>query len=123
MKQAQSERTTYQSPSQSWKAPFKGHGHHHRADRPSRVARDDLEQRRSWSLAKVLIALVTAICFVIVLPFRLVFHLIAWLGRLTALLVGFSLMVIGIALLAGPLFWIGLPLFIVGLVLTLRCLD
>ena len=82
-----------------------------------------MEQRRSWSLAKVLIALVTAIGFVIVLPFRVVFHLIAWLGRLTALLVGFSLMVIGIALLAGPLFWIGLPLFIVGLVLTLRCLD
>src|SRR5271170_7165080 len=123
MKQAQSERTTYQSLSQSWTVPFTGRGHRHRADKPSRIARDDLQQRRSWSLAKVLIALVTAICFVIVLPFRFVFHLIAWLGRLTALMVGFSLMVVGMALLAGPLFWIGLPLFIVGLVLTLRCLD
>jgi hypothetical protein len=63
------------------------------------------------------------IWLMIVFPFRLVFHLIAWLGRLTALGVGFSLMVVGMALLAGPLFWVGIPLFIIGLLLTLRCLD
>jgi hypothetical protein len=59
----------------------------------------------------------------ILLPFRLVFSLIAWLGRLTALVVGFCLMVVGMAVLAGPFFWFGIPLFIVGLVLTFRCLD
>lgn len=59
----------------------------------------------------------------VLLPFRLVFSLIAWLGRLTALVLGFGLMVVGMALLAGPFFWFGIPLFIVGLVFTLRCLD
>ena len=53
----------------------------------------------------------------------LVLGLIAWLGRLTGVVVGFVLMVVGMALLAGPLFIIGIPLFIIGLVLTLRCLD
>jgi hypothetical protein len=53
----------------------------------------------------------------------MVFQLIAWLGRVTALLLGFCLMVMGMAFLAGPFFWFGIPLFVVGLVLTLRCLD
>lgn len=60
---------------------------------------------------------------VVTLPFRLVFWTIAWVGRLTAVLLGFSLMVVGMALWAGPLFFLGIPLFLVGLVLTLRCLD
>ena len=59
----------------------------------------------------------------VTLPFRLVFWLIAWLGRLTGLAVGFSLMVVGMVFLAGPLFLIGIPLFLIGLVLTLRCLE
>jgi hypothetical protein len=61
--------------------------------------------------------------YVVTLPFRLVFWTIAWVGRLTAILLGFSLMVVGMALWAGPLFFLGIPLFLVGLVMTLRCLD
>jgi hypothetical protein len=61
--------------------------------------------------------------FVVTLPFRVIFWMIAWAGRLTVVLLGFSLMVLGIALWAGPLFFIGIPLFLIGLVLTLRCLD
>jgi len=61
--------------------------------------------------------------YVVTLPFRLVFWTIAWVGRLTAIVVGFSLMVVGMALWAGPLFFLGIPIFLVGLVLTLRCLD
>ena len=67
--------------------------------------------------------LVAALWFTMTLPFRLIFWVIAWMGRLTAVVLGFSLMVVGIALWAGPLFFIGIPLFLVGLVLTLRCLD
>jgi hypothetical protein len=87
------------------------------------MAMGDLKQTKSWSLVKVLVRLFTVTCFVIVLPFRMLFQLIAWLGRLTALLLGFCLMVVGMAFLAGPLFWFGIHLFIVGLLLTLRCLD
>jgi len=61
--------------------------------------------------------------YVVTLPFRLVFWTIAWVGRLTAIVVGFSLMVVGMALWAGPLFFLGIPIFLVGLILTLRCLD
>jgi hypothetical protein len=60
---------------------------------------------------------------VVTSPFRLLFWALAWLGRLTAVVVGFVLMVVGIALLPGPLFIIGIPLFVVGMVLTLRCLE
>lgn len=71
----------------------------------------------------VFLALLGVLWFAISLPFRIVFRLIAWLGRLTALVLGFSLMVLGIALWAGPFFWIGIPLFVSGLLLTLHCLD
>jgi hypothetical protein len=67
--------------------------------------------------------MLAAVWFLVTLPFRLIFWLIAWAGRLTAVLLGFSLMVVGMALWAGPFFFIGIPLFLVGLVLTLRCLD
>lgn len=81
------------------------------------------ESAHSWSVGRLLLALFSVIWFTISLPFRLTFRIIAWLGRLTAVLLGFVLMVVGIALWAGPLFFIGIPLFVVGLVLTLRCLD
>jgi uncharacterized membrane protein YtjA (UPF0391 family) len=71
----------------------------------------------------LLITLIVALWFCVTLPFRLIFWIIAWMGRLTAAILGFSLMVVGIALWAGPLFFIGIPLFLVGLILTLRCLD
>ena len=70
-----------------------------------------------------MVAVLAGIWFIVTLPFRLIFWLIAWAGRLTAVLLGFSLMVVGIALWAGPLFFLGIPLILVGLVLTLRCLD
>jgi hypothetical protein len=74
-----------------------------------------------WSA--MLMSMLTALWFLISLPFRVVFGAIAWLGRLTAVVLGFTLMVVGMALWAGPFFFIGIPLFLVGLVLTLRCLD
>jgi hypothetical protein len=61
--------------------------------------------------------------YLISLPFRLIFWMIAWLGRLTAIVLGFTLMVVGIALWAGPSFFLGIPLFLIGLVITLRCFD
>jgi hypothetical protein len=69
------------------------------------------------------VALFRAVWFLVALPFRLVFWTIAWLGRMTGVVLGFLLMVVGVALLAGPLFILGIPLFVVGLVLTLRCLG
>jgi hypothetical protein len=77
----------------------------------------------SWSWGRVVLALLAAIWFIVTLPFRLVFWVIALLGRVTGILVGFSLMVGGMFFLAGPLFLIGIPLFVIGLVLTLRCLE
>jgi hypothetical protein len=81
------------------------------------------EQVSSWSIGQVFMTLLAALWFLVTLPFRLLFWGIAWLGRLTAVVLGFSLMVVGVALWAGPLFFLGIPLFLVGLVLTLRCLD
>jgi hypothetical protein len=77
----------------------------------------------TWSWGRLVVSLLGTGWFLVTLPFRLVFWTIAWLGRLTGLVVGFILMVTGIFLLAGPLFLIGIPLFLVGLVLTLRCLG
>jgi hypothetical protein len=64
-----------------------------------------------------------ALWYVITLPFRILIWFIGLLGRLTGLIVGFSLMVVGMALWAGPFFIIGIPMFIIGLLLTLRCLG
>jgi hypothetical protein len=61
--------------------------------------------------------------WVVTLPFRLLIGVVEWLGRLTALALGFALMVVGVALWAVPLFFIGIPVFIVGLLITLRSLD
>lgn len=57
------------------------------------------------------------------LPFRLTFGLFGLVGRLLALVVGFSLMVFGAALLAGPLVPVGIPLFAIGLLLSMRSLG
>jgi hypothetical protein len=82
-------------------------------------------QRESaaWSVGRALLVLLAAVWFLITVPFRLVFWVIALLGRIAGIALGFSLMVAGMFFLAGPLFLIGIPLFLIGLVLTLRCLD
>jgi hypothetical protein len=77
----------------------------------------------AWSLGRAVLALLAAVWFVATLPFRLVFWVMALLGRLAALAVGFTLMVAGMFFLASPFFLIGIPLFLIGLVLTLRCLE
>jgi hypothetical protein len=77
----------------------------------------------AWSSGRVVLALLAAAWFLATLPFRLVFWVIAWLGRLTGIATGFALMVAGMFFLAGPLFLIGIPLFLIGIVLTLRCLE
>jgi hypothetical protein len=94
-----------------------------RADGPIGPGVQDLEPQNAWSWAFTLVTLFGALWYLITLPFRLVFWVIAWLGRLTGAALGFSLMVVGIALMAGPLYIIGIPLFLVGLVVTLRCLE
>jgi hypothetical protein len=76
-----------------------------------------------WSLGRAVLALLAGVWSVATLPICLTFWLMAWLGRLTGIAVGFTLMVTGMFFLAGPLFLIGIPLFLIGLVLTLRCLD
>lgn len=68
-------------------------------------------------------AVIGSIWWVVSLPFRLLIGLVEWLGRLTALALGFVMMVVGVALWAGPLALVGIPLFIVGLLITLRSLD
>ena len=77
----------------------------------------------SWTLGRAVLALLAGTWFVATLPFRLVFWVIAMLGRITGIAVGFALMVAGIFFLAGPLFLIGIPLFLIGIVLTMRCLE
>ena len=71
----------------------------------------------------MLLALPGMFWFVVSLPFRVVFWTIAWLGRLSAGVLGFALMVVGTAILAGPFFVVGILLFLIGMVLTLRCLE
>jgi hypothetical protein len=68
-------------------------------------------------------AMLGTVWSVVTLPFRLLAWVVEWLGRLTALALGFVLMVLGVALLAGPLYLFGVPVFVVGLLITLRSLD
>jgi hypothetical protein len=77
----------------------------------------------AWSWGRAVLALLAGVWFLITAPFRLAFWLIALLGRLVGIALGFALMVAGMFFLAGPLFLIGIPLFVIGLILTLRCLD
>ena len=51
----------------------------------------------SWSWAETCLSVVGTLWYVVTSPFRLVFWTIAWVGRLAAILLGFSLMVVGIA--------------------------
>ncbi len=124
MKQAQSETTRYRTSAHmvGWRAGA------FRSSAPDRQAVCLRCQERSSDQAhgrwgRCLWHLFAGIWFMAALPFRLIFWIIAWMGRVTAVVLGFSLMVVGIALWAGPLFFIGIPLFLVGLVVTLRCLD
>jgi hypothetical protein len=82
-----------------------------------------VEHAGAWFWAEMFWGVLSTLWYVITAPFRLVFWTLAWVGRVTAVLLGFCLMVVGIALGAGPLFFLGIPLFLVGLVLTLKCLD
>ena len=123
MKQAQSETTRYRTAGRWWAGEPVAFPTRRRTDRPFDPGTQAAEPSNSWSLGRVFVALLAVLWFIATLPFRLVFWIIAWMGRLTAVMLGFSLMVVGMALWAGPLFFIGIPLFLVGLVLTLRCLD
>jgi hypothetical protein len=123
MKQAHSETTRHRPTSRWWAGESVTLSTRRRTDRPFEPGVREIEPSSSWSFGHMFVALLGALWFVTTLPFRLVFWIIAWMGRLAALVLGFSLMVVGMALWAGPLFFIGIPLFLVGLVLTLRCLD
>jgi hypothetical protein len=123
MKQAQSETSRYHPAGSWWTGDRTVLRQRRRTDRPLSAGTLELQESSAWSFGQILVAVLAGIWFIVTLPFRLIFWLIAWAGRLTAVLLGFSLMVVGIALWAGPLFFLGIPLFLVGLVLTLRCLD
>jgi hypothetical protein len=123
MKQAQSETNRYRRTSSWWTDDPTKPRSRRRTDRPFVPRTLELQQSSDWSVGQTVIGMLAAVWFLVTLPFRLIFWLIAWAGRLTAVLLGFSLMVVGMALWAGPFFFIGIPLFLVGLVLTLRCLD
>jgi hypothetical protein len=123
MKQAQSRSTPYRSISRTWTGQSGTANSLRWVNKPVTAHALEIKPPSSLSVGQVVMTLVTAVWFTVTLPFRLIFWIIAWMGRLTAVVLGFSLMVVGIALWAGPLFFIGIPLFVVGLVLTLRCLD
>lgn len=74
-------------------------------------------------MIEVIVAIVSAVWFLVTLPFRLVLGAISLLSRMTGVAVGFTLMAVGMAFCAGPFYLIGVPMFVVGLVLTLRCLG
>jgi hypothetical protein len=120
MKQGQS--VTMRSPrSRKWSPVGYSEAYCYPAYTPSRP-RDGRPAMMAAS-GSLAVAVLRACWYVITLPFRLVFGIIALLGRLTGVILGFSLMVVGMALWAGPFFIIGIPLFIIGLLVTLRCLG
>jgi len=123
MKQAQSETSRYGSDGRWWFRDPAAPGSRRRTDKPSNPGLHTVEQPNSWLWGEMLMTLIATLWFAVSLPFRLLFWAVAWLGRLTAVVLGFTLMVLGMALWAGPLFFVGIPLFLVGLLLTLRCLD
>jgi len=123
MKQAQSETSRYRSAGRWWSRDPAALGSRQRINEPFDARLHNVEHSSSWLWTEMLVTLIAALWFAVSLPFRLVFWTIAWLGRLTAVVLGFALMVVGMALWAGPLFFVGIPLFLVGLLLTLRCLD
>jgi hypothetical protein len=123
MKQAQSETARYRSTGRLWARDLAAPRSWRRTDRPFTTDAHVAIEPGLWAWAEISLNLLGMLWYIVTLPFRLVFWTIAWVGRLTAIVVGFSLMVVGMALWAGPLFFLGIPIFVVGLVLTLRCLD
>jgi hypothetical protein len=122
MKQAQSESSRSYSPGSSPANESLIPISRHRVDPAFDSSIHDLpRQVRSWE--EIVLAALDRFLSVVSLPFRLMFSIAAWLGRIAALLLGFTLMVAGTALLAGPLLPVGIPLFLLGLVFTLRCLE
>jgi hypothetical protein len=67
--------------------------------------------------------LLRACWWLLTLPFRLLFGVVALAGRVVGVIVGFAMMVVGVALGASPFYLIGIPIFLVGLLLTLRSLG
>ena len=94
---------------------------------PARPYRPDRAETRRWiGVPQVIggVELVLGAAWALVtLPFRLVFGLFGLLGRLAALITGFSIMVLGAALLPSPIPLLGLILFAIGLLLSLRSLG
>jgi hypothetical protein len=123
MKQAQSEKARYGWSSQVRLREQAAPRSRRRVDRFLATEASYVDAAGAWFWVEMFWSVLGTLWFVISAPFRLVFWTIAWVGRVTAILLGFCLMVIGIALGAGPLFFLGIPLFLVGLVLTLKCLD
>jgi hypothetical protein len=121
MKQAQSGTGRYVLSGRAWPGDAAGHLSSHITSRPLNTQAHALERRTSW--LEICLSVLGTIFSLCLLPFRLVFLMIAWVGRLAAIALGFCLMVVGIALWAGPLFFLGIPLFLVGLVLTLKSLG
>ena len=123
MKQAQSETARYLSIGRLWARDSVASRSWRRTDSLFTTAAYVAQAPGSWAGIEICLNLLGTLWYAVTLPFRLVFWTIAWVGRLTVIVVGFSLMVVGMALWAGPLFFLGIPIFLVGLVLTLRCLD
>jgi hypothetical protein len=123
MKQAQSETARSASPGRVWPHDPGAARSWRSANRPVGAKVQFPQTPGSWSWAETCLSVLGTLWYVITSPFRLVFWTVAWVGRLAAILLGFSLMVVGIALWAGPLFFLGIPLFLVGLVLTLKSLG
>lgn len=67
--------------------------------------------------------MIDAIWSILTLPFRLIGWVVAMLGRVVGLTLGFVLMMLGVAFWANSWMPLGIPLFIVGLLLTLRSLG
>jgi hypothetical protein len=74
-------------------------------------------------LVETYLSVLALLWYLLALPFRLFFWMVAWMGRMSAILLGFSLMVVGVALWAGHLYLIGIPVFLIGLVLALKSLG
>jgi hypothetical protein len=123
MKQVQSDTTLEHWTGQSRARHATARRRHQRVDGYEDTGAPNLARPNPQSWTGIVVTLLSVIWFTISLPFRLVFLLVALLGRLTGVILGFLLMVVGMALWASPLFIVGIPLFIVGLVLTLRCLE
>jgi hypothetical protein len=123
MKQAQSRTSRHATPGGDWPRGGGALRGWRSVDEPHGIKVRGLERPGAVSWVEVCLSVLGTVWTLVTLPLRLIFWTIAWVGRLAAILLGFSLMVVGIALWAGPLFFLGIPLFLVGLVLTLKSLG